>query len=75
MVGASLTQDFQNYALPPIGSPNPPYDVLRGSAPERWIAGGTLEVHLRWARDQNVPLFGLTTVTDQIEFLTSISFP
>jgi len=31
--------------------------------------------YLRWARDQNVPMFGLTTVTDQVEFLTAITFP
>ena len=31
--------------------------------------------YLRWARDQNVPKFALTTVTDQVEFLTAITFP
>jgi len=31
--------------------------------------------YLRWARDQNVPRFGLTTVTDQVEFLTAVTFP
>ena len=31
--------------------------------------------YLRWARDQQVPMFGLSTVTDQIEFLTAITFP
>ena len=31
--------------------------------------------YLRWARDQNVPRFALTTVTDQVEFLTAITFP
>ena len=29
--------------------------------------------YLRWARDQNVPRFALTTVTDQVEFLTAIT--
>jgi hypothetical protein len=31
--------------------------------------------YLRWARDRNVPKFGLTTVTDQVQFLTAITFP
>ena len=31
--------------------------------------------YLRWARDQNVEMFGLTTVTDQVQFLTAITFP
>jgi len=31
--------------------------------------------YLRWARDQNVPRLALTTVTDQVEFLTAITFP
>ena len=31
--------------------------------------------YLRWARDQNVPMFGLTTVTDQVQFLTAVTFP
>jgi hypothetical protein len=178
MGGAALTQDFQNYDLPPCCDIQTNYTVLEASAPERWIAGGTLEVHLpfhlaiesdalyhelqfkqgiqygqsppqwgnllqhvvtwefpvlvkyrfrlplvspfinagpafrvlgnlshtnpsnhgvaaglgiearlwklkiapqfrylRWARDQNVPQFGLTTVTDQVEFLTAITFP
>jgi hypothetical protein len=184
MGGAGLTQDFQNYDLPPCCAPlpGPPFVSILGiSAPQRWIAGGTLEVrlplhlsveadvlyhelrfrvgvqigqtppelfqqqhvvtweypvllkyrfqlplvkpfvkpfidagpafrdlgnlsgtnpsdhgfaaglgvevhlwklniapqfrYLRWAHDQNVPMFGLTTVTDQVEFLTAITFP
>jgi len=180
MGGAGLTQDFQNYDIPPVGGFGvlTPYSILGSSTPQRWIAGGTLEVrlplhlsiesdslyhelqfkvgiqyvqsppdfqeqrqhvvtwefpvlvkyrfrlpfvnpfvdaglafrvlgnlshsnpsnhgvaaglgieahlwklkiapqfrYLRWARDQDVPQFGLTTVTDQIEFLTSITFP
>ncbi len=180
MGGAGLTQDFQNYDLPPVGAlPGSTVSILGSSAPQRWIAGGTLEVrlllhlsveadalyhelrfktavqfgqtppdwgsafyqhvvtwefpvllkyrfqlplvrpfidagpayrssgnlshtnpsshgvsaglgveahlwklkiapqfrYLRWARDQNVPMFGLTTVTDQVEFLTAITFP
>ena len=180
MGGASLTQDFQNYDLPPCCGPveGPPVGILSSSTPQRWIAGGTLEVrlpihlsveadalyhelqfkdgiqygqappdwqgqrqhvvtwefpvllkyrfrlplvkpfidagpafrnlgnlshtnpsnhgvaaglgveahlwklkiapqfrYLRWARDQDVPMFGLTTVTDQVEFLTAITFP
>jgi len=183
MGGASLTQDFQNYDLPPCcapfqGGPDS-YRILGASTPQRWIAGGTLEVrlplhvsvevdglyhelqfktavqfgqtppdwgrafhqhvvtwefpfllkyrfqlpllkpfiaagpayrvlgnlshtnpsdhgiaaglgleahlwklniapqfrYLRWARDQNVEMFGLTTVTDQVQFLTAITFP
>jgi hypothetical protein len=31
--------------------------------------------YLRWARDQNVGFFQPSTVPDQIEFLTTISFP
>ena len=31
--------------------------------------------YLRRARDQNVPRLALTTVTDQVEFLTAITFP
>jgi hypothetical protein len=31
--------------------------------------------YLRWARDRNVPKFGLNTVTDQVQFLTAITFP
>jgi hypothetical protein len=182
MGGASLTQDFQNYNVPPCCPPfqvAPTYSLLGSSTPQRWIAGGTLEVrlprhlsveadglyhelqfktaiqfgqippdwgrafhqhvvtwefpfllkyrfqlplvkpfvdvgpayrvlgnlshtnpsnhgiaaglgfdahlwklkiepqfrYLRWARDQNVPMFGLTTVTDQVQFLTAITFP
>jgi hypothetical protein len=187
MGGAGLTQDFQNYDLPPCCGPmpGPQVSILGVSTPQRWIAGGTLEVrlplhlsvevdepyhelrfktaaqfgqtppdwgnpdtaqfqhvdtwefpvllkyrfqlplvkpfvkpfidagpafrvlgnlshtnpsnhgvtaglgvevhlwklniapqfrYLRWARDQNVPMFGLTTVTDQVEFLTAITF-
>jgi hypothetical protein len=176
--GASLTQDFQNYDLLPVGATTQDISILGSSTPQRWIAGGTLEVrlplhlsveadalyhelqfktavefgqtppdwghalqqhvvtwefpvllkyhfqlplvkpfiavgpvfrtlgnlshtnpsnhgfaaglgteahlwrlkiapqfrYLRWARDQNVPIFGLTTVTDQAEFLTAITF-
>jgi len=182
MGGAGLTQDFQNYNVPPCCPPfqvAPGYSIVGSSTPQRWIAGGTLEVrlplhlsveadalyhelqfkttvqfgqtppdwvgvlqqhvvtwefpvllkyrfqlplvkpfvdagpafrdvgnlshtnpsnhgvaagvgieahlwklkiapqfrYLRWARDQNVPMFGLTTVTDQVEFLTAITFP
>src|SRR6516225_8687778 len=50
MGGASLTQDFQNYDLPPCcapfqGGPDS-YRILGASTPQRWIAGGTLEVRL-----------------------------
>ena len=31
--------------------------------------------YLRCARDQNVEMFGLTTVKDQVQFLTAITFP
>jgi hypothetical protein len=181
MGGAGLTQDFQNYDLPPCCGPMPgsPISILGSSTPQRWIAGGMLEArlprhlsieadalyhelqfktavqfgqtpppwgralqqhvvtwefpvllkyrfqlplvkpfleagptfrnlgnlshtnpsnhgvaagvgveahlwklrispqfrYLRWARDQDVPMFGLTTVTDQVEFLTGLSFP
>ncbi len=185
MGGAGLTQDFQNYNIPPCCHPfqvPPTYSIVGVSTPQRWIAGGTVEArlplhlsveadilyhelrfrtaaqfgqtpvlwnvpyasiyqhvvtweypvllkyrfqlpvvkpfidagpafrnlgnlshtnpsnhgfaagigveahlwklniapqfrYLRWARDQNVPMFGLTTVTDQVEFLTAITFP
>ena len=179
MGGEGLTQDFQNYDLPPNGGspPGSTVRILGISTPQRWIAGGTVEArlplhlsvevdalyhilrfregnqsgqnppffgtvqhsvtwefpvlvkyrfqfplvkpfidagpvfrysyslshtnpsdhgfaaglgveahfwklriapqfrYLRWARDQNVPMFGLTTVTDQFEFLTAITFP
>jgi hypothetical protein len=178
MGGAGLTQDFQNYDLPPCCGPvEGPGSLLGVSTPQRWIAGGTVEArlplhlsveadvlyhelrfrlgeqigqpppelfqqqhvvtweypvllkyrfqlplvkpfidagpafrdlgnlshtnpsnhgfaaglgvevhfwklkiapqfrYLRWARDQNVPMFGLITVTDQVEFLTAITFP
>jgi hypothetical protein len=182
MGGAGLTQDFQNYNVPPCCPPfqvAPTYSIVGSSIPQRWIAGGTVEGrlplhlsveadilyhelqfktgiqfgqtppdwgsalkqhvvtweypvllkyrfqlplvkpfidvgpafrslgnlshtnpsnhgvaaglgveahvwklkiapqfrYLRWARDQNVPIFGLTTVTDQVEFLTAITFP
>jgi hypothetical protein len=181
--GEGLTQDFQNYSLPPNGGspPGATVSILGVSTPQRWIAGGTVEArlplhlsvevdalyhilrfregnqsgqappqlfqyqhsvtwefpvllkyrfqlplvkpfvkpfidagplfrysyarsytnpsnhgfaaglgveahlwkfkiapqfrYLRWARDQNVPRFALTTVTDQVEFLTAITFP
>jgi hypothetical protein len=177
--GEGLTQDFQNYDLPPNGGspPGTTVSILGVSTPQRWIAGGTVEArlplhlsvevdalyhilrfregnqsgqaqpqlfqyqhsvtwefpvllkyrfqlplvkpfidagpafrhsyalsytnpsnhgftaglgveahlwklkiapqfrYLRWARDQNVPRFALTTVTDQVEFLTAITFP
>lgn len=31
--------------------------------------------YIRWARDRDVPMFGLTTVRNQVEFLTGILFP
>jgi hypothetical protein len=49
MGGASLTQDFQNYNLPPCCPPfqvAPTYSIVGSSTPQRWIAGGTLEVRL-----------------------------
>ena len=176
--GAGLTQDFQNYDLPPNGAPpGETVRILGISTPQRWIAGATVEArlpwhlsveadalyhilqfrignqfgqntpffaadqhsvtwelpvlfkyrfglpvvkpfidagpafrysyarsftnpsnhgftaglgveahlwklkiapqfrYLRWARDQNVPRFALTTVPDQVEFLTAITFP
>lgn len=181
MGGSGLTQDFQNYDLPPFGGSYgvlTPYTILGSSTPQRWIAGATFDVrlplhlsvesdslyhelrfklgiqyvqsppdwqtqrqhvvtwefpvlvkyhfqlplvkpfvdagpafrvlgnlshtnpsnhgfaaglgiethlwklrfapqfrYLRWAHDINVPMFGLTTVTDQVEFLTAITFP
>jgi len=166
--GEGLTQDFQNYDLPPNGGspPGTTVSILGVSTPQRWIAGATVEArlplhlsvevdalyhilrfregnqsgqaqpqlfqyqhsvtwelpvllkyrfqlpvvkpfiaagpafrsnhgftaglgveahlwklkiapqfrYLRWARDQNVPRFALTTVTNQVEFLTAITF-
>jgi hypothetical protein len=42
--GASLTQDFQNYNLLPVGATIQAVNILGSSTPQRWIAGGTLEV-------------------------------
>ena len=45
--GEGLTQDFQNYDLPPNGAP--PGDTVRIlgiSTPQRWIAGATVEARL-----------------------------
>src|SRR5258708_23918077 len=46
--GEGLTQDFQNYDLPPNGgSPSgTTVSILGVSTPQRWIAGGTVEARL-----------------------------
>ena len=46
--GAGLTQDFQNFDLPPCCGPMPgsQVSVLGVSTPYRWMAGGTAEVRL-----------------------------
>ena len=48
MGGASLTQDFQNYDLPPNGGspPGATVSILGISTPQRWIAGATVEARL-----------------------------
>src|SRR5579871_1844987 len=46
--GEGLTQDFQNYDLPPNGGspPGTTVSILGVSTPQRWIAGGTVEARL-----------------------------
>jgi len=46
--GEGLTQDFQNYDLPPNGGspPGSTVSILGISTPQRWIAGGTVEARL-----------------------------
>ena len=46
IIGASLTQDFQNYDFLSVSGPIQEISILGASTPQRWIAGGTLEVRL-----------------------------
>src|SRR5258708_14651509 len=60
--GEGLTQDFQNYDLPPNGgSPSgTTVSILGVSTPQRWIAGGTgearLPLHLSFEVDALYPI-------------------